>query len=95
MPNYFPILCTLCRLWFVLTVCLLSFLMSTISGRGTFVILMVMMREQFYLHQKILFVLRFYGPVNPMGSCRAWSVYWAGLVLWWLTSIARTDNCPS
>ena len=23
----------------------------------------------------ILFVLRFYGPVNPMGSCRAWSVY--------------------
>ena len=27
--------------------------------------------------QKIvcLFVLRFYGPVNPMGSCRARSVY--------------------
>ena len=22
-----------------------------------------------------LFVLRFYGPVNPMGSCRAQSVY--------------------
>ena len=22
-----------------------------------------------------LFVLRFYGPVNPMGSCRAWSFY--------------------
>ena len=22
-----------------------------------------------------LFVLRFYGPVNPMGSCQAWSVY--------------------
>ena len=22
-----------------------------------------------------LFVLRFYGPVNPMGSRRAWSVY--------------------
>ena len=22
-----------------------------------------------------LFVLRFYGPVNPMGSCRALSVY--------------------
>ena len=22
-----------------------------------------------------LFVLRFYGPVNPMGSCWAWSVY--------------------
>ena len=24
---------------------------------------------------KIKFVLRFYGPVNPMGSCRARSVY--------------------
>ena len=22
-----------------------------------------------------LFVLRFYGPVNPMGLCQAWSVY--------------------
>ena len=22
-----------------------------------------------------LFVLRFYGPVNPIGSCLAWSVY--------------------
>ena len=27
------------------------------------------------LAHMILFVLRFYGPVNPMGSCRAWSVY--------------------
>ena len=24
---------------------------------------------------QLLFVLRFYGPVNPMGSCRAQSVY--------------------
>ena len=24
---------------------------------------------------QVLFVLRFYGPVNPMGSCRARSVY--------------------
>ena len=35
---------------------------------------------------RVLFVLRFFDPVNPMGSCRAWSVYlthfyWAGLVL--------------
>ena len=35
----------------------------------------------------VVVVLRFYGPVNPMGSCRARSVYlttrfyWAGLVL--------------
>ena len=38
------------------------------------------------IHELCLFVLRFYGPVNPMGSCRARSVYlttryWAGLVL--------------
>ena len=26
-------------------------------------------------HQWCLFVLRFFGPVNPMGSCRARSVY--------------------
>ena len=25
--------------------------------------------------KRVLFVLRFYGPVNPMGSCQAWSVY--------------------
>ena len=28
-----------------------------------------------------LFVLRFYGPVNPMGSCRARSVYITTLLL--------------
>ena len=28
-----------------------------------------------------LFVLRFYGPVNPMGSCRARSVYLTTLLL--------------
>ena len=35
---------------------------------------------------EVLFVLRFYGPVNPIGSCQAWLVYLttlkAGLVLW-------------
>ena len=30
---------------------------------------------------KILFVLRFYGPVNPMGSCRAQSVYLTAHIL--------------
>ena len=29
----------------------------------------------FYILDTFLFVLRFYGPVNPMGSCRARSVY--------------------
>ena len=28
-----------------------------------------------------LFVLRFYGPVNPVGSCRAQSVYLTTLLL--------------
>ena len=28
-----------------------------------------------WLQAWFLFVLRFYGPVNPMWSCRAWSVY--------------------
>ena len=53
----------------------------------------------------VLFVLRFYGPVNPMGSCRARSFY---LTMFTgqaksskrLTSIVHilspeTDNCPS
>ena len=29
----------------------------------------------YYIKVGFLFVLRFYGPVNPMGSCRARSVY--------------------
>ena len=54
----------------------------------------------------VLFVLRFYGPVNPMGSCRARSVYLTTRLLGrlesskQLTSIVHilspeTDNCPS
>ena len=31
--------------------------------------------QRFLCHRFCLFVLRFYGPVNPMGSCRARSVY--------------------
>ena len=53
-----------------------------------------------------LFVLRFYGPVNPMGSCRARSVYLATRLLGRLSPLSRltsivhilspeTDNCPS
>ena len=29
-----------------------------------------------------VFVLRFYGPVNPIGSCRARLVYLTALLLW-------------
>ena len=53
----------------------------------------------------VVFVLRFYSPVNPMGSCRAWSVYLTTRLLGRLspqrlTSIVHilspeTDNCPS
>ena len=48
-----------------------------------------------------LFVLKFYGPVNPMWSCRARSVYLTTRLLGRrLTSIVHilspeTDNCPS
>ena len=50
-----------------------------------------------------LFVLRFYDPVNPVGSCWAWSVYLNTLLLGRhspLTStvhilLPETDNCPS
>ena len=50
-----------------------------------------------------LFVLRFYGPVNPMGSCRARSVYLTTRVLGRLSPLSgivhsvslETDNCPS
>ena len=37
---------------------------------------------------EVLFVLRFYGPVNPMGSCRAWSVYLTTLLLGRLSSLS-------
>ena len=36
-----------------------------------------------------LFVLRFYGPVNPMGSCRAWSVYLTTCLLGRLSPLSR------
>ena len=55
--------------------------------------------------QGCLFVLRFYGPVNLMGSCEAQSVYLTTHLLGrlgplWLTSIVHilspeTDKCPS
>ena len=57
----------------------------------------------FYTSTKILFVLRFYSPFNPMGSCPAWSVYLTtcllGRLTKRLTSILhilspKTDNCP-
>ena len=51
-----------------------------------------------------LFVLMFYGPINPVGSCRARSVYLTTRLLGRLsskrlTSIVHilspeTDNCP-
>ena len=50
----------------------------------------------FFSRQQCLFVLRFYGPVNPMGSCRVRSVYlttrkrqryiqncWRDFFIWW------------
>ena len=53
-----------------------------------------------------LFVLRLYDPVNPMGSCRALSIYLTTLLLGRLSPLVRlnsivhiilpeSDNCPS
>ena len=52
-----------------------------------------------------LFVLQFYGPVNQLGPCRAWSVYLSIRLLGRLSSdgltsivhilLPETDNCPS
>ena len=49
-----------------------------------------------------LFVLRFYGPVNPMGSCRERSVYLTTRLMGRLSPLSivhilspETDNCPS
>ena len=62
---------------------------------------------RFCTKSRVLFVLTFYGPVNPMGSCRARSVYLTTRLLGRLnqsskrlTSIVHilspeTDNCPS
>ena len=40
-----------------------------------------------------LFVLRFYGPVNPMGSCRAWSVYLTTRLLGRLSPLSSYQYC--
>ena len=46
-----------------------------------------------------LFVLRFYGPVNPMGSCRVRSIYLTTLDRLSISIVhilsPETDNCPS
>ena len=49
-----------------------------------------------------VFVLRFYGPVNPIGSFRAWSVYLTTLLQGRHSPVSivhilspETDNCPS
>ena len=36
---------------------------------------MVTNKPSLFVFSVCVFVLRFYSPVNPMGSCRAWSVY--------------------
>ena len=40
------------------------------------------------IHGKFVFVLRFYGPANPMGSCRARSVYLTTHLLGRLSSLS-------
>ena len=40
------------------------------------------------VYRWFLFVLRFYGPVNPMGPCRARSVYLTTRLLDWLSPLS-------
>ena len=44
-------------------------------------------------HKVCLFVLRFYGPVNPMGSCRARSVYLTTRLLGRLSPLNVNQYC--
>ena len=49
-----------------------------IRNKGQIVHVQLRTLKQIRKHNQLkfcLFVLRFYGPVNPMGSCRARSVY--------------------
>ena len=89
------------------------FLKSKKFMEGLIVQCIVMHRDIGYVMHRdirslVLFVLRFYGPVNPMGSCRAWSVYLTTLFLGRLSppndqpvlyTVFRqkltSDNCPS
>ena len=48
---------------------------DTLSGEATIICCCHPSEERSSLKGKFVFVLRFYGPVNPMGSCRAWSIY--------------------
>ena len=45
------------------------------------------------LHNTRLFVLRFYGPVNPLVSCRAWSVYLTTLLRGRLSPLSSLPVC--
>ena len=42
---------------------------------------------------QFLFVLRFYGPVNPMGSCRARSIYLTTRLLGRLSPLSVSQYC--
>ena len=44
------------------------------------------------LKEVSMFVLRFYIPVNPMGSCQAWSIYLTTLLLGRLSPLSFTRN---
>ena len=46
-----------------------------VSGVVFFIWVLQPFHEYFTYIELCLFVLMFYGPVNPIGSCRAWSVY--------------------
>ena len=58
-----------------------------LSDAGHMYFLMLCMPAKISADGISFFVLRFYGPVNPMGSCRAWSVYLTTLLLGWASLV--------
>ena len=49
---------------------------AVLSSTGLCVYVYIFAQYELYVHVlRSLFVLRFYGPVNPVGSCRARSIY--------------------
>ena len=95
---------------FLIVLCVCSLLSRVIPFR----IYLLLILSIFYIYdihyykmtrksKKVLVVLRFYGPVNPMGSCRARSVYLTTSLMGRLSPLSgiahilspETDNCPS
>ena len=48
---------------------------ASVYSMSSVPILLQWQKYEIHSYKELLFVLKFYGQVNPMGSGRAWSVY--------------------